>query len=1025
MRNRLFILLLIIFTAPRLWAQPGSVSGTIQDDKETIPGAKIVLENTDYKVLSDFEGKFRLKDIPAGKYLLIVTSTSMEDVQLEIEVVSGQETKVGRLMMKPPKSIQDVDEVNVRHKQDDGEGKANTLQKTENTIGNVEYVGDGEQVAYNAADNLQKMPAVTVRKDQGEGRYMSVRGTPTNWNSTLINGDRLPVADEESETRTMAFDVISSDLLAYIKVAKALTPDLEGDAIGGAVNFITKSSPDSLELRVNVMSGYNAQSQQPIYNGNIFFGSRSKDKKFGFLINASSYVRNWGTDNFEVVYGSNFNHGLNRLELRDYTGVRSTYSGNVALDYEFSKGNKLFFKSMIGYFTDNEWNMKTRYNYAIGAGSTIMLQHIHSVAQSLLYGGELGGEFKLSEKLGIDFKLSHYSNQFGYGPVPFKGKDDRNGYMVLNFEKFNVKFQDQIYIDKYGGWYNIDEAGNPIDENGQVVTDPTLELARVKLIGEDDPRGNGDPWDNIQPMVGGDNKLEDYEFSGAYTELNTTWEKDPMVGSLNLSYEAGKNLKLKFGGKFRSKEGYRSLSLHDWHQDFNVFSDALNLVRYPNAQLNLNGGFLQELGQPYEGQFLPFMDQSFIDGFIDYLGDTLRQEPMTVAHHEYYEFVGSTYSYKELAEAGYAMAEYQLNKKWSIIGGIRVEATQLTMEADTIYDGEDDWFLANIYDVPGEGYQVVDIDDDPYAGIYDPIIQYTVGYPVEKVQLKLNYVAPLPMLHVRFDPNNQTVIRAAITRTYQRPNFIETKPGSPVINYTNLEFNQGNPSLRPSFVWNADLSYEYYMPNAGLFTVGLYGKRVEDHIYRTITADIDPQLGIIYKSYQNADKPIYVGGIEINAKKKFDFFKNFFKDFGVDMNVTYTYSRMQIPGRSFSQSLPMQPSLLFNSALFYEHEKTDIKGRLSVNYTDKYLMEVNTSAILDESQQIKLLHDDTEYDIFMRHKWSLDFSLGWKINRQFQLYSELTNLLNAPFYIYRGQEYRPMQVEYYSIRATLGMKFNL
>lgn len=1000
-----------------------TITGEVRDKTGPIPDVPITLNGTSFKQLSNLDGKFEFKNIPNGVYYLVIQSSEYPIYKDTLKIDNQEKINLGKIFLDANESNHEIDEVIVSGKMSEGSNKANKIQKDENVIGNVEYVGNGEQVAYNAADNLQKMPAVTVQKDQGEGRYMSVRGTPTDWNSSMLNGDRLPVADENSETRTMAFDVISSDLLDYIKVAKALTPDMEGDAIGGSVNFITKTSPDSTELKINLMGGYNAQSQLPIYNGNFFFGTRSKNKKFGFLINGSAYVRNWGTDNFEVVYGSNYNQGINRLELRDYTGIRSTYSGNIALDYAFTPTNKIYFKSMIGRFTDDEYDMKTRYNYAIGAGSTIMLQHIHSVQQSLLYGGELGTELKLGKKLFFDAKVAFYSNEYGYGKVPFKSKDPRNGFLVQNFEKFNVHFKDQIYIDKNGNAYRQDQNGNPIDGSGNVINDPSLELARVKLIGKDNPFGDGDSWNNIQPQIQGSNSPDDYEFSGAYTELNTTWEKDPLIVNANFKYEASKNLNLKVGGKARYKEGYRSLSLHNWYQDFNTYSDPLKITNYPTAALNLNGGFLQELGQPYAGTFMPFLQKDQIDQLIGQLGDTLREEPMTVAHHDYYEFVGSTYSYTEAAEAVYAMAEWKIKPRLTLIGGIRLEATQLRMEADSVLNGENDWYLANIYKI-NDKYEAVAIDNDPYAGSgLTPVVQYTVAYPVIKSTLKRNYIAPLPMLHLRFDQNDNTVWRAAVTRTYRRPNFIETKPGTAVIDYTNLEFNQGNPNLKPAFSWNMDLSYEHYMKNAGLFSVGLYGKIITDHIYRTITADIDPQLGIIYKSYQNAEKPVYVAGIEINGKKKFDFLPGFLKNLGTDANLTLTYSQMQIPGRSFKQALPMQPPVLVNFALFYEGSK-GLKIRGALNYTAGFLMEVNTSAVSEDGETIRLLHDDTDYDVFMRYKWSLDVSASYKLTKYMLIYSELSNLLNQPLYIYRGEEFRPMQVEYYSIRATLGVKFN-
>lgn len=119
----------------------------------------------------------------------------------------------------------------------------------------------------------------------------------------------------------------------------------------------------------------------------------------------------------------------------------------------------------------------------------------------------------------------------------------------------------------------------------------------------------------------------------------------------------------------------------------------------------------------------------------------------------------------------------------------------------------------------------------------------------------------------------------------------------------------------------------------------------------------------------------------------------------------------------------MQPPVLVNFALFYEGSK-GLKIRGALNYTAGFLMEVNTSAVSEDGETIRLLHDDTDYDVFMRYKWSLDVSASYKLTKYMLIYSELSNLLNQPLYIYRGEEFRPMQVEYYSIRATLGVKFN-
>ncbi|WP_027419871.1 TonB-dependent receptor [Crocinitomix catalasitica] len=1023
MQSKKIIFVFIFLINSLGFAQTGTILGKVVHDNESIPFVLVAIDSLDIKVKSDLNGLFSIENIPFGTHQIRFVFTGYE-IKNETVIIETDVLRMGdiSLNMGEGKALNSVD---VSHKLKNSQVRGNYIQKMENAISNVEYVGDGEMPAYNAAENLQKMPSVTIQKDQGEGRYMSVRGTPTDWNSSLINGDRLPVADEDSETRTMAFDVLSSDLLDYIKVTKALTPDMEGDAIGGAVDFTTKTSPDSFELRINLMNGYSTQAEKPLYNISLFHGSRTKDKRFGYLISGSLFQRNYGTDNFEVVYGSNFNQGINRLELRDYIGERTTAAGNIALDYTFKNKSQIYFKGLTGYFLDAERNRKTRYNYAVGAGSTVSLQHIYSRANSLLYGGEFGTNLNLSSKWKLDLKYAYYSNSFEYGNVPFGGNDERNGYQVITFEQYNINYLDQVYIDKHGNAYQSDENGNPVDKDGTVITDPSLELARVKLIGPDNPLGNGDEWDNIQPKAKQALVAEEFEFSNAYTELNTTWERDPLIAQFDLSYVPNRRVNFKYGGKVRFKEGYRKLSLHEWKQNFDVFTKPIFLTNYRHSDLDLNGGFLEELDQPYEGQFMPFLDDSFSDGFINSLGDTLREDPMNPAHHSYYEFVGAKYSYEEQVYASYLMTDYSISDKLSFIGGVRAEYTVLNMWADSLMDGDDDWFLANVYDVPNGGYEIVPIDDDPYAGELEPIKEYTVGYPVVEVQNNQEYLSFLPMLHLRYDYSNQLIYRLGLTRSFRRPNFIETKPGSPIIDFSNLEYNQGNPNLKPAYAWNADFMVEYYMPNAGIFSAGIFGKRIKDHIYRTITADIDPQTGIIYKSYQNAEAPIFLMGAEVNLRKYLDFLNGFAKNFGIETNVTFTHSEMNFPGRSFTQALPLQPKFLFNGTLLYTNREKGFNIRLAANYTGGYLMEVNTSAIQTDSGELGLINDNTEFDVFMKDKWSLDFSASYKAFKFLKLYVECTNLLNTPLYIYRGQEFRPIQVEFYGLRLNFGLKFDL
>src|SRR4029078_5259332 len=87
----------------------------------------------------------------------------------------------------------------------------------------------------------QRIPGVTITKDQGEGRYVSVRGTEPRLNAMMIDGERIPAPDPQ--LRQVALDVVPSELLQAIEVSKTLTPDVDADSIGGSVNLVLKKAP--------------------------------------------------------------------------------------------------------------------------------------------------------------------------------------------------------------------------------------------------------------------------------------------------------------------------------------------------------------------------------------------------------------------------------------------------------------------------------------------------------------------------------------------------------------------------------------------------------------------------------------------------------------------------------------------------------------------------------------------------------------------------------------------------------------
>jgi hypothetical protein len=97
---------------------------------------------------------------------------------------------------------------------------------------------------------------VTIeRNSNGDGQYAILRGMDKRYNYTLVNGVKIPSPD--NKYRYVPLDIFPSDLLDRLEVYKTLTPAMEGDAIGGAVNMVMKDAPDRFTLSANISSGYN------------------------------------------------------------------------------------------------------------------------------------------------------------------------------------------------------------------------------------------------------------------------------------------------------------------------------------------------------------------------------------------------------------------------------------------------------------------------------------------------------------------------------------------------------------------------------------------------------------------------------------------------------------------------------------------------------------------------------------------------------------------------------------------------
>lgn len=234
-------------------------------------------------------------------------------------------------------------------------------QRTSDRIQSVVHADDVAQLPDdNAAEALQRLPGVSVERDQGEGRYISVRGLGPDLNSVQINGTTLP--SPESDRRAVALDVLPSELVQSLSVVKTLTPDMDANSLGGTVevNSLSAFDHDGLFYTLGAEGSYdsNRDKSSPKFSGalsNIFSIGGGEDN-FGVAAALSWQKRSFASDNVESGGDWDFSDGarLNGFEQRRYEIERERTGFGLNFDYRPDDLSSLYLRTLYSRFKDTE-----------------------------------------------------------------------------------------------------------------------------------------------------------------------------------------------------------------------------------------------------------------------------------------------------------------------------------------------------------------------------------------------------------------------------------------------------------------------------------------------------------------------------------------------------------------------------------------------------------------------------------------------------------------------------------------------
>jgi TonB-dependent receptor len=212
----------------------------------------------------------------------------------------------------------------------------------------------------NAAEALQRLPGVSVERDQGEGRFISIRGLAPDLNSVNINGVNIP--SSEPGARAVALDVLPSELIQTLSVVKTLTPDMDANSLGGTVNVKSLSGfdHDGFYYTISGEAGYNplVSKTSPKVSGaisNIFSIGDGADN-LAVALALSFQQRKFGSDNVETGGAWDFDDEtrLEEFQARDYQIQRDRLGFGLNFDYKPDELSNYYLRTIYSKFKDNE-----------------------------------------------------------------------------------------------------------------------------------------------------------------------------------------------------------------------------------------------------------------------------------------------------------------------------------------------------------------------------------------------------------------------------------------------------------------------------------------------------------------------------------------------------------------------------------------------------------------------------------------------------------------------------------------------
>lgn len=956
--------------------------------------ARVSLAGTDAFVFTNEYGHFRFSDVPSGNVTLEVFYTGMETRRMTVDVVGGESVSA-RVRMAPRQArdpdgdgdVVELDDFVVTGRDVSAAALALNEQRFSPNVKNVVSTDAfGEVAQGNIGEFLKHIPGVTIEYDGNVAQGVQIRGFASNFTNVTIDGGQVASAatnSTQNHSRTFGLDQTSINNISRIEVTKLPTPANPANSLGGSVNLVTKSAFEREDARLDYSVYLSMNSEMTDFDKtpgpaenrsykilpsfNLTYTLPVNDQ-FGVVLTGASVneatlaaenvaVKNWGDDDTGA--------DTHTIEFRTRQNLATTHRNSIGAKFDYSPWtNHIFSAAYYG----NDYS-------AFSSSRRVRFRHgsIADFGEGYVHGDNFGG-YVNNEGTFQDRESENHTFNFRY---TYYGKDWEVEAAA------NRSSSENSYRDTDKGFFRTTDARlSNLRLNFDDIDYSTLTVRDLSAANEAD--GSVD----ITTM-------DDY--------LLRTVSSSPQ-DSKDVIEEGRARVRRSFSNIAFRPAIELGASVNDFTRDLDTYTEQWTFVGADGVANTADDRLGAYVDPTFSGQSPGFGYPGFEYASPWLLHDLYVSNPeyFEQSDRQIYDRIRSralrSATLNEKITAYYAMLEgWFFDNRVRLVGGARYEKTE-------------DKGMGNA-------------QSGDYSHLPNNEEKANLEYSVRGASFGRSYDGIYPSGHATITITDRLQLRAAYAKTIGRPALHHIVPYQWVGENIWDPSESGvpgwvvtsNPGLEPWEADNFDLTLEYYLDNAGLLSVGVFRKDIEN-FFGTDSTIVDqalieelglPQetLGYTYETDINVGDA-RVQGIEFSYQQPLDFLGPWGERFTVILN----YTKLELEGSNegdFSDFIPKTG----NAAIKYSHGRWLAFAKW--NYRGKQRRE-----FVDEPV------DGAEY---IRSRLELDLNVEYQITDYLSIFVSGRNVTNED---YQWERYNDLVPAYerltshakYGAQYTFGVK---